>query len=440
MKVSPPLVATLVVAALALASCGGRSSGGGHDQTATLISGVNFSAFVDGQDPTRGDKLSESQVRQRLQVLVGHTDSIRTFGSTNGLEVQACVARALGFKTAIGAWLDRDVTANESEISNLVNAARANCVDLAIVGSEALFRGDLTADALVAYINDIRTRIGPLAIPVTTVERFPELRAHPEIIDAVDVVLVNYYPFWDGIAIDDAVPVLHDWHLQLKSLAGAKEIVVSETGWPDAGQQIGDAVPSDANADLYFLTFASWARAEHVRYFYFEAFDEAWKVSQEGAVGAHWGIWDSQGVLKAGRGPVFDGRTVPDTWTPKLIDGPGTPTIEFTSVSPIGDVNGFARGRVSHVSSSAHRVAVFIRVRGTWWTKPTFESPLTSIAPNGNWTADIVTGGVDEEADRVAAFLVASDYHPPPCGGCLSLPASLDENALARAEFERVPR
>ena len=432
---------TLVAAlfAIGIVACGGGSSGHHDGSPSTALHGVNFSAFVDGQDPTHGDAPSAAQIDRRLEVLVGRSRWIRTFGSTHGLELQACAARALGFSTAIGAWIAGDDAANQQEITGLLDAAHAGCVDVAIVGSEVLLRGDLEVARLTAYVGQVRSALAGSGIPVTTVERFQEWRAHSELIDAVDVVFANYYPFWDGVAVEDAVPVVHDWHSQLRMLAGAKEVVVAESGWPDAGAPTGGAVASPENAARYFLTFASWARAEQVDSFYFEAFDEAWKASQEGEVGAHWGIWSSDGVLKPHRQPVFDGATARDTWTAVLIDGPGTPTIELTSVARIGDANGFASGRVRHVVSSAYRVAVYIRVRGNWWTKPTFASPLTSIAPNGAWTADIVTGGVDAEADRVAAFLVPSSYLPPRCEGCGSLPPELAANAVASADVQREP-
>jgi exo-beta-1,3-glucanase (GH17 family) len=41
-----------------------------------------------------------------------------------------------------------------------------------------------------------------------------------------------------------------------------------------------------------------WAEDEGVEVFYFEAFDETWKVGAEGDVGAYWGLWDAQGAPK----------------------------------------------------------------------------------------------------------------------------------------------
>ena len=45
-------------------------------------------------------------------------------------------------------------------------------------------------------------------------------------------------------------------------------------------------------------TRCRWARQDGVEVFYFEAFDEAWKVGAEGDVGAYWGLWDKDGQPK----------------------------------------------------------------------------------------------------------------------------------------------
>ena len=80
--------------------------------------------------------------------------------------------------------------------------------------------------------------------------------------------------------------------------AGGKPIVISETGWPNSGENFGDSVPSNANALRYFLNVQQWAQAENIDMFYFSSFDEAWKTGDEGDVGAFWGLWDSKAKLK----------------------------------------------------------------------------------------------------------------------------------------------
>jgi GPH family glycoside/pentoside/hexuronide:cation symporter len=77
-------------------------------------------------------------------------------------------------------------------------------------------------------------------------------------------------------------------------------VVVAETGWPSAGQAVGAAVPSAANAARYLAEFSAWARTNDVEFFYFAGLDEPWKAQFEGPLGAHWGIHDASGALKPG--------------------------------------------------------------------------------------------------------------------------------------------
>ncbi|MBU4263106.1 MAG: hypothetical protein KKC76_14725, partial [Proteobacteria bacterium] len=65
--------------------------------------------------------------------------------------------------------------------------------------------------------------------------------------------------------------------------------------------------------------------------------------------------------------------------------------------------------------------------------------PLTDIYCQGNWICDITTGGIDEQANTIAAFLVPKDYYPPPAGGASTLPAELTDNAVAYVEVTRLP-
>jgi hypothetical protein len=54
-----------------------------------------------------------------------------------------------------------------------------------------------------------------------------------------------------------------------------------------------------------------------------------------------------------------------------------------------------------------------------------------------SWVCDITTGGVDEEAMKVVAYLIPKTYSPPLLGGDLALPSELDANSLAKTEITR---
>jgi hypothetical protein len=122
-------------------------------------------------------------------------------------------------------------------------------------------------------------------------------------------------------------------------------------------------------------------------------------------------------------------------WLPLVANNWCAPAIGFTYVPPYGsfdDLQGWTRC----INPADYKVAVYIYVSG-WWTKPTFAEPLTPIGSDGNWTCDITTGGSDQLATKIAAFLVPNNYSPPPLSGEQTLPAELYANAVAHAIVNR---
>lgn len=176
-----------------------------------------------------------------------------------------------------------------------------------------MFRGDLSEAQLLSYLMHFKQQIP--GVPVSTAETDGTLLAYPAVIQAVDVLLVNYHPYWADTSLEQALTWIHATHQGVVAAAGGKQVIVAETGWPSCGSPVGAAVPSPTNANTYFLNFVSWARAYGVPYFYFSAFDETWKAATaEGAQGACWGAFRSDGAMKAGMQSVFDGTTTPPNW------------------------------------------------------------------------------------------------------------------------------
>ncbi|MDS4025961.1 MAG: glycosyl hydrolase family 17 protein [Candidatus Contendobacter sp.] len=398
---------------------------------AYTLFGLDFSPYLEGQSPNLGTVVPEAQLRERMEIVRPHTRWIRTFGSTNGLEKSGTIAHDFKLKIAMGARIGADRNANEREIAGLIAAGQRGEADILIVGSEVLLRNDLSEAELIDYLNRVKQQVPGRAVAYADV--YSEWLQRPALIEASDLVLANYYPYWEGIGIDHAMAALHCNHQRVVAAANGKPIIVSETGWPSAGNTIGAAVPNADNAAFYFLNFVSWARANAVDYFYFEAFDESWKATPINPQEAHWGVWDQGGALKPGMQAVFDGKTLPANW------GAGCePAIEFTHVPPYGSSENL-QGRVLNVDPANYRVAVYINVRGGWWTKPYSNDPLTSIQSDGTWVCDITTGGVDNIATRIAAFLVPKGYDPPLLSGAGTLPAELAQHAVAQIEVSRQP-
>jgi exo-beta-1,3-glucanase (GH17 family) len=274
-------------------------------KVANPIYGLDFSPYIGTQDPDYGAQVNESQIRDRLSIIAPYTLWIRTYGSQGGLEKIGSIAHEMDLKVVAGAWLSKDLAANDKEIDALIVQAKAGNIDMVIVGSETLYRGDLAEDQLIDYIERVRQSVPD--VQVTTSDTYGELKANPRVIEACNVVMFNYYPYFEGISIDDAIPAMNGAYKDMSDMSVGKPVLISETGWPSAGEVKSKAVPSPENASEYFTGFVAWADSNQVSYFYFDAFDEAWKVKNEGAIGAHWGIWDKDGNLKPGM-DIFNGQ------------------------------------------------------------------------------------------------------------------------------------
>lgn len=258
------------------------------------LHGLCFSAYVEGQKP--GDQLSEDQIRRRMEIIRPYTRWIRSFSTTEGNELIPKVAKEFGIKTLVGAWLGDDPEINKNEIANLIKLANDGLVDVAAVGNEVMYRGDLSESELIEFIKHAKSEI--TTVPVGYVDAYYEFEARPAITEQCDVILANCYPFWEGCSQEYSLLYMKDMFIKALRAGRGKRVIITETGWPDKGTGLGGAIPSEKNAMKYFINAQNWSLDEGIEMFYFSSFDESWKVGAEGDVGAYWGIWDKDEKLK----------------------------------------------------------------------------------------------------------------------------------------------
>lgn len=256
--------------------------------------GICFSMYEDGQKP--GDIISEAQVRRRMKILQPHNKWVRSFSCIEGNEHVPRVARKMGMKTLVGAWLGSDKELNEKEINGLIQLAKEGCVDIAAVGNEVMYRGDLSEDALLHYMYRVKEAIPD--IPMGYVDAYYEFSHRPRITAACDVILANCYPYWEGCHIDYSLLYMKQMYYQARDAGGGKPVMITETGWPSQGGNLKSAEAGYENYLKYFINAQLWSKQENIDMFYFSSFDEAWKVGSEGDVGAYWGLWDKHEKLK----------------------------------------------------------------------------------------------------------------------------------------------
>ncbi|MBL7885749.1 MAG: glycosyl hydrolase [Flavobacterium sp.] len=258
------------------------------------IHGICFSLYEDGQKP--GDIITPEQVNRRIQILKPYAKWVRSFSCIEGNEHVPRIAHQNGMKTLVGAWLGSDLELNEQEIEGLIQLAKEGCVDVAAVGNEVMYRGDLTETQLIDYIKRVKEALPN--IPVGYVDAYYEFSHRPNITEVCDIILTNCYPYWEGCPIEYSHEHMKSMFESAKNAGDGKRVIITETGWPSAGGSLKGAIASEENAMRYFVETQLWATQNSIETFYFSSFDESWKVGAEGDVGAYWGLWDKNEKLK----------------------------------------------------------------------------------------------------------------------------------------------
>lgn len=265
------------------------------------LAGMAYAPFRRDQSPMTGQFPSLSEIREDLALLAPLTHAIRTYSSTEIPEVPALAAE-FGLTVNAGAWIDNRSDNNRRELEALITAAsKQSNITHAMVGNEAILRGDLSMAELAVYLNEARAR---LDIPVSTAENWDFWIAHPEYGAHVDYIAVHLLPYWEGVNHEFALQRALDRLTAVRAAFPKHEIVVGEVGWPSAGERFQDALPSLETQARFVREFANAANALGIEFYLMEAIDQPWKM-REGRVGAYWGMFDSDRQLKWGlSGPV----------------------------------------------------------------------------------------------------------------------------------------
>ncbi len=254
-------------------------------------------------DPTL--HLEPTQIEADLRQLRAITSCVRTYGVDHGLAAVPAIARALGMRVVLGAWINGDALNNTAQVERALALARdyADVVDLLVIGNEVLLRGEQTPAALAALLERARRES---AVPIAYADVWAFWLRHAALLrDHVDVVAAHVLPYWedDPVALSQAIEHVSEINAQLKTVFAPLPVFIGETGWPAAGRQRGPAVPGRLEQTRFVREllavqasppFASGAGAWPAINL-IEGFDQPWKRRQEGAMGGYWGVFDAAG-------------------------------------------------------------------------------------------------------------------------------------------------
>lgn len=315
--------AFVVVAVLstAVSWCRNRPEDGGPDVPSGKLKSVSYAPFREGFSPLKEIFPLPEHLEEDLALLAPRTDSIRTYSSLGGMDPLPGIARKHNLTITQGAWLGWGEADNQNELAALIASANANpdVVKRVIVGNEVLLRGEMDASRLIDYIRTVKRSVKQ---PVSYADVWSMYMRYPALINEVDFITIHILPYWEDepISIDAAThhleKVFRAVEAEARTLGVSKPIFIGESGWPALGRQRGFAVPSVVNAARYTRGMIGIAHRHGFDYNIVEAFNQPWKATLEGVVGANWGL------LSAEREPVYPltgGVTENVSWRTHLV-------------------------------------------------------------------------------------------------------------------------
>lgn len=262
-----------------------------------------------------------SDFEKDFEEMSGYSNTIRVYAASdcNTLANLAPALAAKNFKAFLGIWPNDDAhyEAEKAAVKTYLPTMSISNVVAFTVGSEALYRKDMTASELADKITDFKNFVKDIkdkdgnsygSIPVGTADSWNILvdGGSTPAIQAADIVLANAFSYWQGQTqanssysfFDDIMQALQT----VQTVKGNSDIQfwVGETGWPTNGAAFEVSEPGVENAASFWQNAVCAIRAWGVNTLVFEAYDESWKPDTSGISGVekYWGVLEDDGTPK----------------------------------------------------------------------------------------------------------------------------------------------
>ncbi|KAJ0406025.1 hypothetical protein P43SY_010081 [Pythium insidiosum] len=267
-----------------------------------------------------------------LKILSSITKHVRTYALTD-CDVRPVItnAKSLGLDVWLGVWVSEDEKVFANEVMTLKALIKEGLIDSNIigfnVGSEAVYRKDISAEQAIKYLSDFKKVLADnnIKVPVAITDIVDVMTQYPDMVTAGDVVTINQFPFWEKMDpakaaaqfYDRIQPLLtiaaqfYDRIQPLLTIAGNREVIITETGWATDGKNENASDATAAASARYLRDFIQLADKQKWKYYYFQGFDSPWKTKlpgHEDSVEGHFGLYTVDGKIK----PAFaDTKSIP---------------------------------------------------------------------------------------------------------------------------------
>ncbi len=286
---------------------------------------ICYSGYREGQSPLTKTYPSYEEIKEDLLILEKNYDYIRMYDPSDHAQTTLRVIRDLNLslKVMLGidllgeitnpqcAWgglltdeqIKNNIAYNESSLQKLITLANTyeDIIIAVSAGNEAVPEWNenlVSPDRVLYFVKALKENTNQI---VTYCENFyywiPQLK---EIAEAVDIISIHTYPAWLNKEIDIALSVSKQDYQEINNFYKDKQVIITEAGWPTSSSRGIDAnLATLENQRRYIKEMKQWSEEEGIVIFFFEAFDEPWKGSDDlNEPEKHWGLYDVDRKLK----------------------------------------------------------------------------------------------------------------------------------------------
>ena len=286
---------------------------------------ICYSGYRDGQNPGTEIYPSYNEVKEDLLLLHGRWKYLRLYDCDEHSDIvlEVIQKEKLNFKVMLGAYIgaemnnfgcpwggsysEEQLTENKErnlrQIQKLIRLANQypDIIFSLSAGNEAAVDWTdhlVPTENLVEYAKQAKSQV---AQPVTFCENYvPWLEHLGPLAEQLDVISIHTYPVWEFKSIDEGLAYTIANYEAVKNAYPDKQIIITEAGWAtnSNGRGIESHNVNEEFQHQYFHQLMDWAEQQQVLVYFFEAFDENWKGSNDPLEPEkHWGIY------KADRSP-----------------------------------------------------------------------------------------------------------------------------------------
>lgn len=280
---------------------------------------ICYSGYREGQNPMAKLYPSKEEIYEDLKILEKDFDYIRMYDASlytlktlevikeNQMNLKVMLTMNLlgEISNHNCSWggtytvseIANNILNNQTELEQTIRYANmfSDIVLAVSAGNESIPEWNenlVSAGRILYFVKELKKHTD---VPVTYCDNVHywnrELR---EVAEEIDFISIHLYPVWEGKNVSESIDQTIEGYEYIKNLYPNKQVVITETGWPtqSSNHQIRPHVANEYNQKIFNSVIDQWSEKNKITCFFFEAFDETWKGSNDPQEPEkHWGFY-----------------------------------------------------------------------------------------------------------------------------------------------------